>query len=283
MSKTANFMDKISIAICADDYAQHEGIDQAVCTLLAKRRLSAVSCMSNAPRWPDSAARLPEFKDVADFGLHFNLTESFGTQAPNFSLSGLIARAYLRQINPSTLTLQLQQQCDAFEQHIKQAPAFIDGHQHVHQLPVIREVMQKVIIQRYGHNLPWVRNTVAHSIRYGIKALTLKLLGGAKLNAQLKRAKVASNQGFSGVYDFNTSDYGALFETWLQGIVKRGISGNLVMCHPSNGFSESDTIGSARKAEYLFFNSDAFPQLLQQYHINVKRLSEILNAESQPH
>jgi len=276
MSKTANFMDKISIAICADDYAQHEGIDQAVCTLLAKRRLSAVSCMSNAPRWQTSAARLTEFKEVVDFGLHFNLTESFGSPAPTSSLSGLIARAYLSRLNPSTLTLQLQQQCDAFEQCIKQAPAFIDGHQHVHQLPVIREVMQKVLIQRYGHNLPWVRNTIPHSIQYGIKALTLKLLGGAKLNAQLKRAKIASNKGFSGVYDFNTTDYGALFETWLQRIRNRGLPGNLIMCHPAHDYPASDKIGSARQAEYAFFNSETFPQLLQQYQIHVQRLSDIL-------
>jgi len=277
-------MNKLCIAICADDYAQHEGIDQAICTLLAQQRLSAVSCMSSAPRWPANAPRLHDFQDVADFGLHFNLTESFGTQALSYPLTSLITRAYLRQLNSTTIATQLQQQCDAFEQHLKQAPAFIDGHQHIHQLPLIREVMQKIVIQRYGNNLPWVRNTVPSSVRYGKKALILKLLGGAKLHAQLKRAKLISNQGFSGVYDFNTVDYGALFEQWLQRIRNRGVSGNLIMCHPASSFPESDAIGSARKAEYVFFNSDAFPQLLQQYQINVHRLSDILlNAEFQRH
>jgi predicted glycoside hydrolase/deacetylase ChbG (UPF0249 family) len=269
-------MNKITFTLCADDYAQHDGIDQAVCALLAQQRLSAVSCMTGSPRWPTNAPRLLDFQDVADFGLHFNLTENFGNKAVNYSLPSLIRQAYLRQVNATTLEMQFQRQCDAFEQSMKQAPTFIDGHQHVHQLPIIRHIMQKVLTHRYGNKLPWVRNTVPISTHLGGKALLLKLLGGVTLKKQLRQNKIRSNSGFLGVYDFHTLNYAALFECWLQHIQISGQSNALLMCHPASYFSVPDEIGPARMVEFRFFNSPAFPVLLQKYQLAIKRLSETI-------
>ena len=71
----------IPIALCADDYAQNQAIDDGILSLLAEQRLSAVSCFSTAPRWRQQSA--PALREVAaagaaDVGLHFNLTEGFG-------------------------------------------------------------------------------------------------------------------------------------------------------------------------------------------------------------
>ncbi len=261
---------KLAIAICADDYALHEGIDQAICNLLSQQRLSAVSCMSNMPRWSASALRLHEFKRLADIGLHFNLNDLGRT------LPSIIARAYLRQVNQTEIVQQFHQQCDAFEKHMKQAPTFIDGHQHVHQLPIIRDILQEAVLQRYGNQLPWIRNTVPSSVTLGAKAYLLKLLGGATLKTQLRRASITSNDGFAGVYNFNTLHYAILFENWLKHIRTRGKSGQLLMCHPASYFSTSDKIGTARVLEYAFFNSNLFPQLLAQYQIVIQPLSKII-------
>lgn len=47
-----------SIVLCADDYALHPLVDEAVERLALAGRLSATSCMATAPGWPAAAARL---------------------------------------------------------------------------------------------------------------------------------------------------------------------------------------------------------------------------------
>ena len=46
------------ITLCADDFALHPLVDEAVLRLAQAGRLSATSCMSTAPRWRAAAPRL---------------------------------------------------------------------------------------------------------------------------------------------------------------------------------------------------------------------------------
>lgn len=70
-----------SIALCADDFALHPAVDEAVERLLLAGRLSATSCMTTAPLWKQAAQRLPALRPRLSVGLHFNLTEGHGVQA----------------------------------------------------------------------------------------------------------------------------------------------------------------------------------------------------------
>ena len=47
-----------SITLCADDYGLHPAVDAAVQQLAESGRLSATSCMTTAPRWPEAARAL---------------------------------------------------------------------------------------------------------------------------------------------------------------------------------------------------------------------------------
>ena len=42
------------VTLCADDFALHPGVDAAVVALAQAARLSATSCMTTAPRWPQA-------------------------------------------------------------------------------------------------------------------------------------------------------------------------------------------------------------------------------------
>jgi chitin disaccharide deacetylase len=263
---------RIPIALCADDYGQNQGIDEAVASLLASRRLTAVSCFSTAPRWHmQSAPLLREQLGVADLGLHLNLSESFGSSS--ISLPHLIARGYLHLLAPSQVRTAVQRQCDEFEKAMGCTPDFIDGHQHVHQLPVVREVLLETLALRYAAHRIWVRNTVPAHRQWRGKALILKHLGGMALAKQLMKAKIATNQGFAGVYGFDTANYSGQVDEWL----KQARMGMLMMCHPGVSVHENDVIANQRPVEYRFLNSPDFSTMLDSHKVELKRLSEIMS------
>jgi chitin disaccharide deacetylase len=262
---------RIPIALCADDYGQHQGIDDAIINLLAAKRLTAVSCFSTAPRWQmQSAPLLREHLGVADLGLHLNLSENFGR--PATSLPQLIARSHLHLLDRDQVRTALQHQCDEYEKAMGCAPDFIDGHQHVHQLPLVREVLLETLIRRYAGLRIWVRNTVPAHNQWRGKALILKHLGGTALATYLMKAKIATNQGFAGVYGFDTENYSGQVAEWL----KHAQKGMLMMCHPGTAAPENDPIGAQRPVEYRFLSSPDFSAMLDMNGVELKRLSEIL-------
>src|SRR4051794_20452051 len=60
--------------LCADDYGLSPGISSAIRDLIARGRLSAPSCMTMSPFWPDHASWLKPYADQVDVGLHLTLT-----------------------------------------------------------------------------------------------------------------------------------------------------------------------------------------------------------------
>ncbi len=260
----------VQFALCADDFGLYAGVDDAVCALLDLRRLSAVSCMSSAPRWLAHAAPRLRERRGADLGLHWNLTEHFG--APGPGLRAMLVRSHARRFDARALEASLERQCDAFEQGIGRAPDFIDGHQHIHQLPQLREALLTVCARRYPSAGPWVRNTLAPWGRAGVKGAILRLLGGAALARQLRASLVPTNTRFAGLYGFDRPDYDRLMAHWLAGMAE----GGLIMCHPASDWQDGDLIGPQRVLEYRFLASDAFATMLASRQLSIAPLSAIL-------
>ena len=261
----------VAIALCADDYGLHQGIDDAVLTLLARRRLSAVSCMSGAPRWLGQCApRLREHTDV-DVGLHLNLTEGFG--APGTSLNRVLARAYAHRFDATALRTALARQFDAFEAGARRGPDFVDGHQHVHQLPQIRDVLLELVARRYGARAPWVRNTVPAPGVVGLKPQILRALGGSALARALRRRAIPTNADFGGVYGFDAENYAARFDHWLA----QAQTGTLIMCHPAQRYDRHDPIGAQRAVEFAFLDSARFETILVARKVRIAALSTVLS------
>jgi predicted glycoside hydrolase/deacetylase ChbG (UPF0249 family) len=273
----------IQIVLCADDYAQNQAIDDGILHLLAQRRLSAVSCFSNSPRWlQQSAPALRELTatagvgDAVDVGLHFNLTEGFaGTGADAdpapYRLRRLILRSLFKRPDVKLLRQRLHSQLDAFEAGYGKPPTFIDGHQHVHQLPGVRQVLLQVLESRYPDLPVWVRNTVPASAAWRGKPVILKLLGGAMTATALRGLGISSNHGFAGVYGFDRPDYAACFAEWLQA----ARPGMLIMCHPAAAVGDNDEIAAQRLVEYRFFQSPEFLPMLQGAGVALAPLSRL--------
>lgn len=132
------------ITLNVDDLGLSPAVNQAVCRLAALGRVHAASFMSLGRIAPDELAALRQAG--IDIGLHFDLTGL----ARQGTLGQVMARSWLRAWPAAALQETIARQMDAFEDQIGQPPAFIDGHQHVHQFPQVRERLLAEARRRYG-------------------------------------------------------------------------------------------------------------------------------------
>lgn len=274
----------VRIALCADDFALHPAVDDAVLRLARQGRLGATSCMTTSPRWAESARALrADAPPTLSTGLHFNLTEGHGGAAP--TLVAVLRDTYARRLTAAGARERIVRQLDAFEQAMGRAPDFIDGHQHVHQLPGVRDALLDVLVERYGgaadssasasgsgsSPMPAVRATVPARRGWGAgKAGVLAVLGGWWFRRRLDRLGIPHNTGFAGVYGFDApapADYGRHMDRWLAG----SPDGTLMMCHPATSIVAGDAIAAQRVVEFDYLSSAAFGDSLARHGVALVR------------
>lgn len=253
--------------LCADDFGFNSSVSSGILKLAEEQRISAVSCMVNLTDFRNHAKDLVNLKNKVQTGLHFNLTEGYFASKrghPCFSLKDLLVKTHLRLLKPSFVTQEFNAQLDCYIENMGELPDFIDGHQHVHQFPGIRQVILSVYEQRLKGTGTWIRATYPHLIlpQYQLKAQVLAFTGGRALSAQLTRLNIPHNPCFSGVYDFNPrSDYRKLFRQWLH----LAAPYTLIMCHPGLAGKDPDVIAAARIKEMDYFLSDGFIEDCEEY------------------
>jgi predicted glycoside hydrolase/deacetylase ChbG (UPF0249 family) len=237
------------VLFCADDFGQSEAVDAGILRLARAGRLGAVSCLSGGAAFARDAPAL--LATGAAAGLHLDLTE--GTDGvPPIGLGRLVVRSYLAALDREVLRRRVVAQLDAFTGVAGGPPAFVDGHRHAHQLPVVRGVLLRELLRRWPEAPPLVRVTAPRRWR-GPKAAVIAALGGRALRRALGRAGVPHNADFAGVYGFDQGiPYRARVRAWLGSIE----DGGLLMCHP--GEASDDVISAARVAELAYLSSDAF-------------------------
>jgi len=268
------------VIFCADDYGQNPTISQAIIELLGKNRLSATSCLVTFPDWLEQAKHLQPFKQTADLGLHFNLTEGqplssdFSKRYGDFlSLPALLQAAFLRRLKPALIEKELNAQLDRYVEGMGQLPRFLDGHQHVHHFPVIREVVLKVYEQRLRSVNAYIRCVHdANALwRGSFKGLIIELTGAYALKNALVKYQIPHNRSFAGIYNFaDTQKYADRFPVFLQQIK----NGGLIMCHPGlKNSDEKDLISAARFQEFQYFSGREFAEVCQKNEIVIARLN----------
>lgn len=261
-----------TVFFCADDYALNAPISQAILTLLKAGRIQATSCMTQAPEWEIHGAKLRELKNTqpqTQVGLHFNLTHPFSDSMFYRPLGNLMLSAWFRLLSEIEIQKTLSYQWQRFIDVMGRAPDFIDGHQHIHQFPIIRDVLLTFLTNKGFSG--WIRN-LSHTVitpNYFIKSKALSLLGAHTLAEECKELHFRQNASFAGIYDFtNATPYAQLMQYWLDcaksnktSILNDVQHSLLIMCHPSVDTSDiTDTIAQARVREYHYFISDQFEQ-----------------------
>ncbi|MFY0610906.1 MAG: ChbG/HpnK family deacetylase [Hyphomicrobiaceae bacterium] len=245
------------IILCADDFGLSDGISRGITDLCQAQRLSATSALVTAKGWPEQAIALRALRPTAAVGLHFNLTlgdpllatrgaahlTSNGSFLP---LGRLVRRALARRLNTAQLRAECSAQIAAFHKATGALPDFIDGHQHVHALPIVRHAVIAAIDDHDWPQRPLLR--LPRTRRYGLSGH-----GGAPLKEGavnlltrgfddlLRSAGLPHNKTFAGFSTFAVgSDYGAELEAALaagaqpagQDREAPAARCHLVMCHP---------------------------------------------------
>lgn len=275
------------IVLCADDYGLAPGVSRAIRTLIEQGRLTATSCMVTVPEWPAEAVALRPLADRADIGLHLTLTD----QAPLGPMPCLAPAGRLPGIGALMLTAlrgglaipavaaeiraEVTRQVAAFTAAFGAPPAFIDGHQHVQQLPVIRTAVLAQLARLPGTYVRCCWEPGTAIVRRGIapaKALLISGLG-YRLRGLARRAGIPANDGFRGIYDFSgRRPYGTLFERF----VSHPGPHTLVMCHP--GIADAvlmarDPVTRQRDAEFAFLAGPDMPAVLDHHGIRLARFA----------
>ena len=275
------------IALCLDDLGLHGGVQAAALMLAERGRLGAVSCMVGAPGWAEVRGALAVFApEQVDVGLHLDLTEAPLRPALRHALTDLIVRAFARRLPAAGLRDEIEAQLDAFEDARGAPPAHVDGHQHVHQLPQVREALLAALQRRYGAGArPWLRSTRhASGLRLPpgqprgarFKPWLLEQLGSRGLARLARAGRYGQNARLLGVYDFQAD--AATYAAWLDCWLGAAREGDLLMCHAALADMPGDAIAPARRVEAQLLGGEGFDALLARHGIVLAPISRILAA-----
>lgn len=263
------------LILCADDYGLAPGVNAGIRELVAGGRLNAVSAMVVGDNLDTEAAAtlLATAKGGhAEIGLHLTLTAPFrpltGRYRPTrggafLTLPQTFARAMLRRLDRVALAAEISAQIARFAEVFGRPPAYVDGHQHVHLLPQVREAL--IAAARAQAPGAWLRQCgTATGLRGGARDPKGAVIDGLsrRFRRLATRHGLATNPAFAGTYSFRAdADFAALFPRFLDGLPDRG----LVMCHPGRVDAELcrlDPLTTLRERELAYLGGPEFPRVL---------------------
>jgi len=252
------------LAVCADDFGLGSGVSRGIAELAAGGRVVAVSCLVTPPGWAAAAPTLAGLPQAVQRGLHFNLSEGEpvspalrGAWPQLPALPRLIAAALAGRLPLPALAAEWQAQWRRFVDAAGAAPDYVDGHQHVHHLPGVREIVVEAAVAA-GVAVRSTGRVLGPG--FAAKRWLIEHTGGRALAALLRSRGVAHNAALLGVYDFRAPDYRSLMQRWLASVPARG---GLLLCHPAldAGCGDgADPIAAARRREAAYLGSDAFSE-----------------------
>ena len=206
--------------ICADDFGMAGDINRAITELVRAGKITAVSCMVNMPFF--TADEIASLGNKVQFGLHFTLVET-----PR-EFRNLVLCAYTRRLDWGEIYSKLAEQYRRFAEIAGRKPDFIDGHLHVQQLPVVRDVLIEFIRNRCGDTPPRVRNAAMSLWKCSPKSFLISAPGRV-LKRKLREAGIPTNDGFGGIYNYRDfMRYSKHLEKFLLTVPQSGI----IMVHP---------------------------------------------------
>jgi chitin disaccharide deacetylase len=272
------------IWLVADDYGISPAVSGAIRDLAARGRLSATSVMVTAPSFDRSQAlALATLNTPATrvaIGLHVTLTAPFHPLMSGFAptragafprLPMLMAHAFLGGLDRATIAAEIAAQFKAFAAAFDRPPDYVDGHQHVQLLPVVREALLAVTKETAPR--AWVRQCgrVASTLS-DPKGLFLDRLS-RRFRAQAEALGIRTNPAFAGTYSFDSkAQFAALFPRFLDGLP----DGSVVMCHPGEVDEELrrlDPLTDLRAREYAYLAGEDFAALLRSQGVSLRPIS----------
>ena len=271
------------IWLCADDYGISPGVDTAIRDLVMRGRLNATSVMVAAPSFSRAEASALSVLNAGTqrvaIGLHLTLTAPLKPLTSGYTpladgaflpLTATLRLAMQQRLDMTTLAAEFRTQFEAFAVAFGRPPDFVDGHQHVHLFPQVRQaaletaswIAPQAWMRQCGSALPLHRRLTDP------KGLLVDWLS-REFRARAEKLGIATNPAFAGTYTFRANaDFASLFPSFLEGLPADG----LVMCHPGHVDAELerlDPLTTLREREYAYLCSDAFPEALAAHGLTL--------------
>lgn len=274
--------------VCADDYGIAPGVSEGIIELIGEKRISATSCVMVGPFVDTAMNHLRRLQARVDIGLHLVLTFDHpltalsqksglvGNRGKFYSFSHLLMNAYKRSIEYDAVSEEIDAQIDRFKSLMGHPPHYIDGHQHIQQLPVIREAVANAAhdLAKSGQNV-YVRVAAlpaawlwTKGLRYSSKFAfgnCMIALPGKTLEPILDRAGIPHNRFLLGFYDY---EGGATFEAVVQlYLTLQPNTKDILFCHPGYVDDElrlRDSLVNSRMDVLQFLRSSRWEELMNQ-------------------
>lgn len=282
------------LAVCIDDLGLHAGVNRAARALAQQGRVSSWSCLVDGPAMAEVVRGLGEVShDTLECGLHLNLTEALPGARWVRPLNTLIVDAYRGALAASgaaaALAVEIARQLDLFETIVGRRPDFIDGHQHVHQLPGVRDALLSEIARRWPGPAarPWLRRCARPAPApqgmpglpwpERIKPWIIQTLGCEALSRGARRLDLEQSAHLLGVRRFDSDEAG--FQSLLDAWVARATERDVLMVHPAVAAEGvNDALLPAREAEARVLAGDAFAATLARHGVRVQALAATLRG-----
>jgi predicted glycoside hydrolase/deacetylase ChbG (UPF0249 family) len=254
----------MAMALCADDYAISAGVSRAICELMAQDRLYSTSCLTVSRFWPEHAGWLTPYAARSSIGIHLALTHfaplppsgGLGRDGRLPGLRNLIVGAVTGQLPRAAIRDELQRQFDAFESVMGRKPDYVSAHNHVHQFPVIRDIVFDLTRTRTAQRCVRMSDEPFGEIRRrGVASRRAAIVALLALGSRGKarRLGLRMNQRFAGIYDFAPQlVYRDVFRRYIQS-APHGLA---VMCHPGHvdaDVAALDSTVDSRPRELAYF------------------------------
>jgi predicted glycoside hydrolase/deacetylase ChbG (UPF0249 family) len=245
-----------TIIVNADDLGYRRGINEAIACLSNRRLITSTSLMVYGNIDDFTLSVLNNNKTL--IGLHLDFTSEF-SKLRHPSIAAFYGRCISGFIKLVDVRREIDSQLNLFRKIIGRYPDFVDGHQHVHQFPLVRNALLDALSTKYP--ITGIRSTLTND-SLNFKAKLIQFMGAVNAERLFLSAGHSLNNNFLGVYDFSVGvNYRQHWRRWLS---LANEEGTLVMCHPSLNSEESslpiavDQIADARISEFNYLISNSF-------------------------
>lgn len=253
------------LIVHADDFGESIEITRGICTAIESGAVTSTTIMANMPGTAYSLQRVAGFSDQASFGVHLNLCEGrpltmgrtlVGSHGEFHGKRALFLRAMSGMLSQTEVEAEIRAQI-AVVHDAGVRISHVDGHKHLHQLPVVCAAVGRVL-PHFG--IERVRLTRLGSIaRIRAPGTLMRELLAVPAARAFRGARLRSPGRVVDVQAIMDPDASADATTLLcepGGVVE-------MFCHPGTALADVEKPGSCeRNAELLFLLSARFRSLI---------------------
>ncbi len=253
------------LIVHADDFGESVEITRGICAAIESGAVTSTTIMANMPGTADALQRVAGLSDKASFGVHLNLCEGraltsggtlVGSRGEFHSKRALFLRAISRMLSEAEVEAELRAQI-AVVHDAGVRISHVDGHKHLHQLPVVCAAVARVL-PYFG--IERVRLTRIGSIaRIRAPATLMREILAVPAATAFRGARLRSPTrvvDVQAIMDLNARSDAAALLCERGGVVE-------MFCHPGTALADIEKPGSCkRNSELLFLLSERYRSLI---------------------